>query len=83
MFHQVLGLKAGFIRVAGATSSGGGAVVYITHNCGRGAISHVSTRVFVYGGRVSKLRTASLAGASARSFPHILVCALILCRAMR
>ncbi len=44
MVHQALGVLAVFFFVSGATLSGGGVVVYIIKNCGRGAISPMSTR---------------------------------------
>jgi hypothetical protein len=57
--------------------------VYMTQCRGRGATSPMSTRNLLYGGRVSKLRAASLEAAYARSLPRMLVCALILCRVVR
>jgi len=61
----------------------GGVAVYMTQCCGRGATSPMSTRNLLFGGRVSKLRTAILAAAPARSLPRMLVCALILCKVVR
>ncbi len=58
----------------------GGVAVYMIQYSGRGAISPMSTRNVWFDGKVSKLRTASLAAASTRSFPRMLVCALILWR---
>ena len=55
----------------------GGSAVYMTQNGGRGAIAPISTRCVWSEGRVSKFVTASLAAASARSLPRMLVCALI------
>ena len=83
MVHHALVVLAGFVRVPGATLKGGGEAVYIIQYCGRGAISPMSTRSVSFGGRVSKLRTAILAAASTRSFPRMIVCALILCRVVR
>jgi hypothetical protein len=59
---------------------GGGVVglaVYMTQNGGRGAMDPISTRRVCSLGKVSYSVTASLAVASARSFPRICMCALI------
>ena len=71
------------LGAAGVIVKMGGLDVYMTQYFGRGAISLISTRVVWAGGRVSKLRTASFAAASARSFPRMLVCPRILCRVFR
>jgi hypothetical protein len=78
MVHHALMVLAGVVRVSGATRGGGGVAVYIIQYRGRGAISPMSTRNVWSGGSESKLRTANLAAASARSLPRMFVCALIL-----
>jgi hypothetical protein len=82
MVHHALvgvGRTCWFPRLS---AGAGGWGVYITQCCGRGALSPMSTRMHWCGGRFSKLVTASLAAASARSLPRMLVWALILCRAV-
>ncbi len=44
MVHHALVVLAGFVRVSGATLSGGGVAVYIIEYCERGAISPMSTQ---------------------------------------
>ena len=83
MVHQALVVLADFVKLSGATLSGGGVAVYIIHYFGRGVISLMSTRSVRFGGRVSKLRTASFVAASARSLPRMFVCELILFRVVR
>ena len=83
MVHHALVLVAGIWQVVGEIPKLGGVTVYMTQYCGRGATSPMSTRIVACVGRVSKLRTAILAAASARSLPRMLVCALILCRFVR
>ena len=62
MVHQALVVLAGFVRVTGATLSGGGVAVYIIQYCGRGAISKrlirresVEIAYRQLGGRVSEV----------------------------
>ncbi len=78
--HQALRLVAGIVWEVGAIPSTGGVAVYMIQYSGRGAFSPMSTRRVWCDGSLSKLRTASLAAASARSFPRMCVCALILWR---
>ena len=65
-------MLADIVRVSGATLSGGGVGVYIIQYGGRGAISPMSIHSVWFGGRVSKLRTAGIAAASARSLMQCL-----------
>ena len=57
--------------------------VYTTEWVGRGVVPPISTRNVCDGGSVSNCVTASLAAASARSLPRILVWALMLWRDLR
>ncbi len=45
MVHQALVVPVGFVKVSGATLSGGGVAVYIIQYGGRGAISPISTLI--------------------------------------
>jgi len=74
MVHHGRWVEGQLLKVAGEIVKVGGLAVNITQCLGRGAFSPTSTRIVWAYGRVSKLRTASFAAASARSFPRMRVC---------